>query len=661
MGKLVEKIMPENSDRYGTPSREKSRGDSLTPSTPTDEDIHGGLNALEASVADDTPIGLLLNQQQMKTAVLVSRNGFASESHSESQPSEANTTSRHKKLSRTLFALFPAPESVDAIVKFSTGIYSLASRFYSFRDIIQGQAEILSSLRNIPAVTSHPAVLARKLLQLVICMQQLKPGFDYEKLQLRLSLKEAMAEIINTVANRVTSNDDLICSHEGLECLVMLGFWHENAGNLRRSWLIYRKAMNVGQLMGIDHTNCCTLKSADPSTDPGKRTSPGMMWSKLISCDRYLSLMLGLPVSSLDSSFASDETMEELTAMEQLERLQAVASARIVERNRNKSTSNYIITDAIDLDLDAAARSMEAGWWVEPSIPPLEMGDSVAIGRQIMQILLQIHHYNLLIVLHLPYMHQNLTEGRSHFSKETCTKSSRAILQRFISFRSLVNSPFCCRHIDYAALIAAMTLLLSYLKQPGNVDLPQPMTSYIQRQEDRKLIDVVRERMDILAGTNDDKVSKASAEIIRQMMPILDSIDSSPRVNPNLTDLGLVRLSIPYLGNVNFHPRIVGKIAAPVDNMHAIQHGHTENPPGMAIPSAVGPGQPMDFASFGSMIDPANNNMMDGMFMEFELSNDGILGYPDVMAEVEDWVLQGVESTYWSFFQDNNFAIGQGC
>lgn len=659
MVKLVEKIMPENSDGDGTPGTERSRRDSLTPLTPTDDGIHGGLDVLEASLAHDTPVGLLLDIQLMEKAVQSSQSELTSQSHFESQPPEANTNSRHEKLSKMLFALFPAQERVDAIVKFSTGIYSLASRFYSFRDIIQGQADMLSSLRDIPPATSHPAVLAQKLLQLVVCIQQLKPEFDYEELHLKASAAQVMAEIINTVTNSVTSKDDLVCTQEGLECLIILGFWHENAGNLRKSWLTYRKAMSVGQLMGIDQANCGALKSADPSSDPSNRTCLEMMWFRLNFSDRYLSLMLGLPVGSVDSSFASGETMQELTAMERLERLQAVASTRIVERNRSKSTPNYGVTEAIDLDLETAARGMETGWWVVPSIQPFESGDGFTIGRQIMQILLQIHHYNLLILLHLPHMLQDPTESRSHYSKETCTRSSRAILQRYITFRSLVNSPFSCRHIDYAALIAAMTLLLSYLKQPGNVNLPQLMTSYAQRQEDRQLIEVVRERMDFLAVTNDDKVSKASAEIIRQMIPILDSIDSSPRVNPNMTDLGLVRLSIPYLGNVNFHPRIVGKIAAPTDNIHAIQSGRTADTQGMATLPSVVPEQPMDFTSFDSMTDPADTSMIDGMFIEFELNNDSMLGFPDMAAEVDEWVLQGVESTYWSFFQDNNFVTRQ--
>ena len=45
----------------------------------------------------------------------------------------------------------------------------------------------------------------------------------------------------------------------------------------------------------------------------------------------------------------------------------------------------------------------------------------------------------------------------------TCMQSSREVLRRFVDFRRIVSSAFSCRHIDYSALIAAMTLLLGYL------------------------------------------------------------------------------------------------------------------------------------------------------------------------------------------------------
>ncbi len=65
-------------------------------------------------------------------------------------------------------------------------------------------------------------------------------------------------------------------------------------------------------------------------------------------------------------------------------------------------------------------------------------------------------------------------------------KSSREALRRFVTFRSLVSSAHSCRHVDYASLIAAMTLLLGYLAPRPPAHLEESFDP--QREEDRSLV-----------------------------------------------------------------------------------------------------------------------------------------------------------------------------
>uniref|UniRef100_A0A093VPZ1 Transcription factor domain-containing protein n=1 Tax=Talaromyces marneffei PM1 TaxID=1077442 RepID=A0A093VPZ1_TALMA len=632
IGKLVE---PESFRKNNTSTRMSWYGILPTISTPTKDDFDEPLN-IETPVADDAPIGFLLNLQQMSGLVQSDQNVLNSKPSVAKQTFETNTDPWYGDLSRTLFTLFPSQEMVDSIVKFSTGGHYLASRLYSSCDIALGQTELLPALREIPPATSHPAVLAKRLLQLSICIQQLKSGFDDENTKSQARPVQVMDSIINAVMNNVTSNDSLVCNYEGLECLIIQGFWLENAGNLRKAWLTYRKAMNVGLLMGIDQTNCNAEKIAEHSSTPDKRIPLETMWFRIVSCDRFLSLLLGLPAGSMDNSFASHEIMGRLTAMERLERLQAVASARIIERNRNKSSHDYVSTQAIDIYLEDAAGNMQTDWWLETEAFNSE--DRAIMGRQIMQISLQINHYSLLVLLHLPYMLRDPAENRYQYSKAICINSSREVLQRFIGLRKLVNSPFTCRHVDYAALFAAMTLLLSYLKQHANTDIPQTMPPFNRRQADRRLVEVVCSRMQELASTTHDKVSKESAATIRHMMPILDSIDSSLVKRPNKTEYEPVCLTIPYVGSVRFYPSTVNRF-------------HVQPPI-----AADRPEVPIQFASITPTMDSLDDSIIDGMFMELEPNNDSVSWFPDMAAEVENWGLQGVESTYWSLLQDDMFS-----
>ena len=47
------------------------------------------------------------------------------------------------------------------------------------------------------------------------------------------------------------SDDEVTGSIEGVECFALQGIYEVNAGNLRRSWLTFRKAITIAQLLGL--------------------------------------------------------------------------------------------------------------------------------------------------------------------------------------------------------------------------------------------------------------------------------------------------------------------------------------------------------------------------------------------------------------------------
>lgn len=84
-----------------------------------------------------------------------------------------------------------------------------------------------------------------------------------------------MNKIMSTVQALITSHDELVSTVDGLECLILQGILHNNGGNPRRAWLSYRRAMNIGQLMGIQRRG---------DTISGGRG----MWYQIVQADRYL-------------------------------------------------------------------------------------------------------------------------------------------------------------------------------------------------------------------------------------------------------------------------------------------------------------------------------------------------------------------------------------
>jgi hypothetical protein len=133
----------------------------------------------------------------------------------------------------------------------------------------------MSETFNINEVSkSHPTIIAKTLLYLAVCMQQLPGDFDISRLEMG-SIDARMDKYMSTVQSLITSDDELVSTIEGLECLTLQGAYHINGGNPRRAWLTFRRALNVAQLMGIH-------KRSD--TRPGGR----QMWYQIVQADRYL-------------------------------------------------------------------------------------------------------------------------------------------------------------------------------------------------------------------------------------------------------------------------------------------------------------------------------------------------------------------------------------
>lgn len=118
----------------------------------------------------------------------------------------------------------------------------------------------------------------------MIFLQQLHPDI-HRSIRLSehpLSMTKRLADLAITL---VTSNDELIGSIEGLDCITIDFLYHSNAGNLPRSWVALRKAITTGQLMGLDRSD---LRVHYKVLDPNYTNNSETMWLQTIMRDRYL-------------------------------------------------------------------------------------------------------------------------------------------------------------------------------------------------------------------------------------------------------------------------------------------------------------------------------------------------------------------------------------
>ncbi|KPM44535.1 hypothetical protein AK830_g1991 [Neonectria ditissima] len=545
---------------------------------------------------------------------------------------------KYHSISRTLHGLLPAQQTLYAISQQSPGAKYVLAAFYSQQDQLDGKPAPISALAQVPRPTSHPALLAKRLLQLAICLQQMPPFFDGSGLGLAKPPGETMEEWVAAAGRLVTSDDDLVGCLEGLECLVLQSFYQSDAGHLRKSWMTSRRALNMAQLMGIDRKATRTIRSCDPEFDVARQPSPAVLWFRINCSDRYLSLILGLPVGSRDDSAmtaADDDPDNPEPPSDKLGKVYSVIAGKISDRNNLAGAEAYAMTQELDMELEKAAKLMTDLWWKPPDMAMCcassdHCVDDMSASK------IQVRHFSLLILLHLPYLLQDPGQRRYEYNRVMCMQASRDVLVRFLEYRGTFTQAISGRHVDYSALIAAMSLLLGYLGPPlpGHDAL---------RAQDRAMTETVQQKMHDMGALNNDRLCLESAETIRQLLPIVQGSSSSPGSREERT----VHLNIPFLGTVNIHP-------PPTPPPSTLLPSTGSTPATHAADAAIMSGAPSSLPAFENTSVHCPYISMDGdVHSACPGETADFTQWPCFTADLEDWALQGVDTTYWSMLNSS--------
>ncbi|KAK7915290.1 hypothetical protein PG985_012993 [Apiospora marii] len=277
-----------------------------------------------------------------------------------------------------------------------------------------------------------------------------------------------MERLCETAISQVSTQDRLVGSIEGLECVMLESTFYANDGKLRLSWSASRRALHLAQLMGLHQAT--ELQPRHHFLDPRSTAEPSALWVRIIHRDRSLSLLLGLPLGSTDKTVVSDDVLAQDTPLGWLERLHCDIMASLLERKPARSRC-LSLAHCLDKELQQAARVLPSKWWLTPSfLTPEKLDDSTFWG--IKRLVLQMSHYNIRNQVHLPFMLRASPDPAYACSQTACVNVSREILSRFIVLQHLNHIAFCCRTPDFLALMAAMTLILAHLQNHSRTTDP---------------------------------------------------------------------------------------------------------------------------------------------------------------------------------------------
>lgn len=463
-----------------------------------------------------------------------------------------------EKIRESLSALLPSQHDAD-LIGAATNSWALAQVFCTPANDLFKNDDPLSSF-NLAAVSKrHPRVIARTLLYIAICIQQLPPEFEMTRLHLTHSLDVLTEKYISVVTDLVTSDDELVTTMEGLECLLLQGLFHLNAGNLRRAWLSFRRALNIAQLMCLDKDFMKARKGLDStSTKAGKQ-----MWHQAVMSDRYVSLLLGLPCGTGGDCFGPEEKINGANEDVDLifERRLSLIAGHISKRNQAEPTSTFSQTQVIDEDMDRLAKEMPQLWW---DIPQLDIKiRSRYVAQQYNRLTTQMWYYQLETLLHLPFILRPATEYRYEYNRQTCLTASREILLRYMALRNANNTQLLCRVVDFAAFIAGVVISLIHASQLSE------SVRFPLHNEDMALLQEIIASMESLAKSGEREImAKQSVEVLRALLKVND---------PSGASNGNMRLTIPYFGTINIARPTATRNVSPIQNVLPVQNIHARN------------------------------------------------------------------------------------
>ncbi|KAJ5752921.1 hypothetical protein N7520_009838 [Penicillium odoratum] len=465
--------------------------------------------------------------------------------------------SRGPSLTGYLYSVLPDP-STTAVILSSIKLFASPLQVSQTSEFDRNISHEMPGLDPDVPLTSHPVLVAKRLIQLAICLKQFNI-LPSEQLTLHLNepINNAAQRYFDAASHFVMSQDYLVASLDGLETLMLQASFHVTDGDFQAAWKIYHRVANISQ--AIDLPNL--------AKELGSRSEN--LWFRITYSDRFLSLVLGLPFAIANNCFATTPCLTASAPAERLERIHAFLAGHIIGRNlRMQHGAGFEEgsflgehsreTKKIDDYLKKATRVVPTNWWLAPSLDNVFDGEAL---ERTAKLLVQMHQYYLTVLLHQPYIvhPQMMDYDTVTYSKLTAASASRELLSRFLIIRNYHRSP-SYRALDEKAFVASATLLFVHFV--GHENTSANFFEH-QRSHDLGIIEKVCDLFDELSVTPRASQSLCRSQILRKLMQVeinaangcifstRSMIQTSSNAARDRTDEQYgVELSIPYFGAV---------------------------------------------------------------------------------------------------------------
>lgn len=617
---------PENSGEHGA--------------SPDDSLISGALNTPPTSYGSNVDAGHSLQSSSLssKTTTLTT-NGVA-----RAVPAKLNTVAAVRK---ALLLSLPSAADISILMRNSKTNSAFCSQDRTRnRGASDGSPDEEVTTRSLLNPEQHPVLLARQMLQFATSLQHISPRTVLPGLS--KSHQDIVQELAESAITLVNNNDALVGTLEGLDNIVIEGYFHIDCGNLRRAWLTMRRAVTVAQLLGLHRPGIHLFKVLDQQSGLDYET----MWSNVIKMERVLSLLLGLPtsVSATDATPNEDHIGDEPN----LSAIFGDWTARILNRNQITSSQEALdFTAQIDKDIVKVSEQMPSSFWQPLALDGLEK-DSPAALREAKRAFDHMCYSILIIQLHLPHMLCPSHVSQRMYSKIACVNASREILLREISLRSLNPISACCRMSDFLALIAGMTLVLAHAVSHCGKD---NMLAH-QRLADREIVKRTLNCLQSMSELHQDVLAVRCVSLLEHLLAIEENAARGSKSRQSHsgetsdTDRNVLIMRVPYLGAIQISRNGIANVTPlGTDQEQNFDEGITIGGIGsLHVNSPVTPEENLStHAGDRKATQPAEipTNNMAPLWTPTMSSRHNEDIYPDAAAGLDDWVFQGLDTAFF--------------
>ncbi|KAJ5753200.1 hypothetical protein N7520_010117 [Penicillium odoratum] len=489
----------------------------VSPPTGTVDSSNPSSSTAITPANENAPVLSLFNNGVENLPLTLKQLGFQRSHASPPSITLYDTMNRQwEKLRHELLALLPSYSTLKRLEANSCWWLVRAQCFQDYE-------ESLLPCSRASFSNHHPVVIAKALLWVAICLQQLPRGFVVDSLELPCPPAELIAKCVNIVAHSISCDETLVSGIDGLECLVLQGIFYNNDGKLRSAWLSYRRALNVGQIIGLHRL---ALKGEH---DTASISRARHIWNHVIYADRYLSLMLGMYHGITDVALDSQRVPSETPSYSMV--LLCRIAGSIIRNQKFTIVTPLMVrmTQTIDSELMSVDPPEIAE---ETGIPT--SGKSIQRAWAYNKFMARLWYYQLLAWLHLPLLLESGAHRRYNYNRQSCLEASRHMITCYISMRQLTAESFCCKSLDFQAFTAAVTLMINIIGPGG-----RPQSSL----NDWRAVESVMETLEKLAKGQPPDKNVAKGEI-----PSQSAISAGPSTEDDQSNR--IKVDIPYFGTI---------------------------------------------------------------------------------------------------------------